>query len=85
MQRLKQKPVVLLVDELREYRQEAEKWLLQMGLWVESAASGFEALQRLSLAPVNLVIIHLNLPLMSGVDVVRQINRMKARMPVILY
>lgn len=85
MQRLEQKSIVLLVDELREYRQEAKKWLLQMGLSVETAASGFEALQRLSLAPVNLGIIHLNLPLMSGVDVVRQINRMEARMPVILY
>lgn len=54
-------------------------------LAVEWAATGFEALQRLSLAPVHVVIMHLDLPLMSGVEVVRQINRIGTRMLVILY
>ena len=75
---------ILLVDDEDSihllYREELE----EEGYSVASAYSGEEALEKLKTASVDLVILDINMPGMSGLDTLRKIKENTPALPVIL-
>ena len=57
---------------------------LMIGCTVETAANGFEALQKLRTKSFDLLLLDLMMPMMSGYDVVDQMKKMEARPAVIV-
>lgn len=75
---------VLVVDDEAHLRQTFARILHQMGCEVTTAADGAEALQRLEVAPYDLVYLDIRLPGMDGLQVLRQIHDRYPRLAVVL-
>ncbi|MDI1444403.1 response regulator [Polyangium sp. 6x1] len=69
-------PRVLIVDDEENQRKTLSIGLRLEGFEVVGAASGEEALRLLAEKPVDVAMVDLMLPGMSGLDLVRQIRRM---------
>jgi two-component system, OmpR family, response regulator len=69
---------VLLVDDEVEFRDLLAKRLRKRKLDVWTAGDGSEALQVLATMPVDVVLLDMRMPGMSGTDTLREI---KARLP----
>jgi two-component system, sensor histidine kinase and response regulator len=69
---------VLLVDDDPTQRQMGQALLQQLGLLVDTAGNGEEALQHLEHAPVDLVLLDMHMPRLDGPDTVLRI-RARAR------
>src|SRR5271165_6824335 len=80
------KPLVLVVEDEAALATMLRYNLERQGFRVEEAADGQEALTRISEAPPDLVLLDWMLPVMSGIEVCRQIRRRaKTRdLPVIM-
>lgn len=78
------KKQILLVDDDESiqllYRDELE----EEGYAVDSASNGVEALEKFRENPPDLVVLDINMPEMSGIEVLRQMKELCATMPVIL-
>jgi DNA-binding NtrC family response regulator len=77
-------PSVLIVDDDPTTRAELTQALQRGGFAAEAAASGREALARLTRATFNLVVTDLKLPEVSGLDVLRAARGQGAPVPVIV-
>ena len=75
---------VLLVDDARDFVSALSERLKSRGLEVSIALRGEEALEILADARFDLVILDLNMPGMSGLDVLRQIRSSHPSPAVIL-
>jgi two-component system cell cycle sensor histidine kinase/response regulator CckA len=73
-----QAPKILIVDDEPRMRESMGTLLGTLGLEIESAQSGQEALARLSLFDFELALLDIGLPDMSGYDLM---DRMKAQSP----
>jgi len=71
---------VLLVDDEVEFRDLLAKRLSKRKLRVVTAGDGAEALALLASTPVDVVVLDVRMPGMSGTDVLREI---KARQPTV--
>ncbi len=75
---------ILLVDDEEGiqllYREEFES----EGYRVESAMNGEEALEKFKAVTPDLVILDINMPGMSGIEVLRQMKEINSELPVIL-
>ena len=74
---------VLLVEDDHPVRALVRLLLEDEGLTVVEAASGTDAVQRFESDPVDLVLLDLRLPGMSGLDVCRQIRR-QSDVPIVM-
>ena len=74
---------VLVVDDEPQMRRLLVVSLSSRGYHVETAASGEEAIDRLTVAPVDIVLLDLGLPDVDGIEVCRQI-RAWSKIPVIV-
>lgn len=75
---------VLIVDDHAASRDAIADILRRAGHVVEQCASAAEAVAALSRQPFDVVITDLNMPGMSGLDLVRHINRQQIRTRVIM-
>jgi DNA-binding response OmpR family regulator len=75
---------VLVVDDEANLRQTIARILHQLGCEVTTAADGTEALQRLEVAPYDLVYLDIRLPGMDGLQVLRQIHDRYPQIAVVL-
>jgi len=66
---------VLIVDDASLVRLYYRDALEGAGFAVEEALNGLEALERLSLAPVDLLIVDINMPRMDGLTFLRLLRR----------
>ena len=73
---------ILVVDDESEMRSALSHALTRNGISVESAASGTEALVKIKKDPFSLVITELNMPEMSGMEVLGAIKKLTPGIPV---
>lgn len=76
--------VVLLVEDDRDMRWLLRNVLLQEGCVVISRATGKGALAALHRVRLNLILLPMTLPDMSGLRVVRRARRIHPRVPIIV-
>lgn len=77
-------PSVLLVDDERDFLASLGQRLKLRGFPVECAENGPEALSILSQKPVQVVILDVRMPGMSGVEVLKEIKRLYPEVEVIM-
>jgi two-component system, response regulator, stage 0 sporulation protein F len=83
-QEKKTKQRILIVDDEEDihriYRDEFE----ELGYYVESAFNGQQALEKVNIVPVDIIIMDIQMPGMNGIDTLRQIKLLKPDVPIIL-
>jgi two-component system, response regulator, stage 0 sporulation protein F len=77
-------PAVLITDDDPGIRGLLQAMTLMTGCTVETAANGFEALEKMRLRSFDLLLLDLMMPLMSGYDVVDRMKEMDSRPAVIV-
>ncbi len=80
-------PEVLVVDDSKVMRDMVVACLRPLpGLTFTHAASGLEAIERLSLKPYDLVILDLNMPDIGGIEVVEYVRSqdMLRHLPIVI-
>jgi two-component system chemotaxis response regulator CheY len=78
---------ILVVDDSSTMRRMIMATLRTLGdVAFEQAVSGLEAIERLALAPVDLVVLDLNMPDMHGIEVLRFVrtHRSFEHLPVVV-
>jgi two-component system chemotaxis response regulator CheY len=77
---------ILVVDDSPTMRRMIMASLRELGTTFEQAASGLEAIERLAIAPVDLVVLDLNMPDVHGLEVLRFVrsNERFASLPVVI-
>jgi two-component system chemotaxis response regulator CheY len=81
------KPRVLVVDDASLVRLYYRDALEAAGFQVDEAINGLEALEKLLLAPVDLLVVDVNMPRMDGLTFVRTLRRQPmelASIPVLM-
>ena len=78
---------ILLVDDTPDGREPLARLLRMSGYEVSCAGGGEEALELLAARPVDLMILDLMMPHMSGEEVLREVrgNAATAQLPVIVF
>lgn len=82
--RLNNTPVVLVVDDDPDIGRLLQIWLADAGYRVELTQSGFEALQRIAQGGIDVAVIDILMPEISGIDVLDQVRRMGSEPAVIM-
>ena len=75
---------VLVADDQPACRDDVRSILQPLGLEVEEAGSGEEALDLLQVKPVHLLVCDMHMPRLSGLETVKLARRMNAALPCIL-
>ncbi len=78
------KPSIIAVDDESDFLHTANDILKRMDYNVFTSSSGYEALQVLSIQNFDLVILDLNMPLISGIDTLKRIQKIDPGLPVII-
>ncbi len=81
---LAKKPSIIAVDDENDFLQTANEILKRLDYNVFTSSSGYEALQVLSIQNFDLVILDLNMPLISGIDTLKRIQRIDPGLPIII-
>ncbi|MCF8051746.1 MAG: response regulator [Desulfobacterales bacterium] len=80
----KQAMRLLIVDDENRFLETTEKLLAKKGYEAITAASGEEALEKLSVHPVHVVILDVKMPGMDGNQVLKEIKRRHPLVEVIM-
>jgi two-component system, OmpR family, KDP operon response regulator KdpE len=75
---------VLIVDDETAIRRALRPPLAELGFEVTEAARGEEALQQLHAAPVDVVLLDVNMPGIGGIETLRRIRSFAPRLPVLM-
>ncbi|MFQ5706884.1 MAG: sigma-54-dependent transcriptional regulator [bacterium] len=75
---------ILVVDDETDFVQMFRDVLRNHCYSVETASTGYEALQMLGIGDYDLVILDLHMPLISGVETLKRIKKMDPGLPVII-
>jgi two-component system response regulator ChvI len=74
---------ILVVDDERFFREAIRDALARAGLASVLAESGAEALERAGLPDVGVVVLDVQMPGMSGIEVLRRLRKTDANLPII--
>lgn len=74
MDRVRESLAVLVLDDREQHRYLVSRWLTRSGFSVVEAATGTEALDLLSRTRIDVALLDVNLPDMSGFEVAEQIR-----------
>jgi len=77
-------PHVLVVDDSREHREALARIFGRHGYRVTAAADGAEALQALGEGDIDLVVTDLRMPRLGGLGLLREIQKIRREIPVII-
>ena len=66
---------ILIVDDNREIRTVLEEYLKEEGYFAEGAGDGKEALTKYGQKPYDLIITDLNMPGMTGIELIKEIAK----------
>lgn len=75
---------ILAVDDESDFVQTLREILQKHKFHVDTACSGYEALQMLSLGQYDLVILDLSMPLISGIETLKRIKKIDPGLPIII-
>ena len=75
---------ILVVDDELVVRDSLKEWLEDEGFRVDMAASGQEALEKLSKEVFHLMLLDIKMPGMDGVEVLRRSREMRPERPVVM-
>jgi len=75
---------ILAVDDETDFVDTLSSILTKHEYSVDTSCSGYEALQMLSLRPYDLVLLDLTMPLISGIDTLKRIQKIDPGLPVII-
>jgi len=75
---------ILAVDDEADFVDSLSAILTKHEYSVDTSCSGYEALQMLSIRPYDLVLLDLTMPLISGIDTLKRIQRIDPGLPVII-
>lgn len=75
---------ILVVDDEADVREMFAKFLTRKGYRTETAPNALEALRILRKGGVNLVLTDLQMPEFSGLELLREVRHMDAKIPVIM-
>jgi PAS domain S-box-containing protein len=83
---MKDKPVILVVDDISQNNDLLEAYLVPQGYEIIKAVSGEEALEKLASNQIDLILLDVMMPGMDGFEVTRRIRQDKKTklMPIIL-
>lgn len=83
---MKDKPVILVVDDQPQNIELLEAYLVPQGYEIVTAASGEEALEKLSGNSIDLILLDVMMPGMNGFEVTRRVRQDNAHrlLPIIL-
>jgi two-component system response regulator AtoC len=75
---------ILAVDDESDFVQTLSEILQKHSYKVDTACSGYEALQVLSICQYDLVILDLSMPLISGIETLKRIKKIDPGLPIII-
>lgn len=79
------KPIhVLLVDDERDFIEPVAFWLKSKGYQVSMASNGAEAVANIRMQPPDIVFLDINMPVMDGLEALKNIRDFNKDMPVIM-
>jgi len=78
------KPNILVVDDEEEFLECVKDILLKWGFEVDTALTGYEGLQRMSLYHYDLVLLDIIMPLINGLETLKRIRKLDRNIPVIV-
>ncbi|HIJ72530.1 MAG TPA: HDOD domain-containing protein [Candidatus Hydrogenedentes bacterium] len=78
------RPVILVVDDDADLLEVLKETLLHRGYGVETAADGVEAIEVMSRAAVDLVLLDIRMPTLDGLAVLEQLRERFTRIPAIV-
>ncbi|WP_298482107.1 response regulator, partial [uncultured Chloroflexus sp.] len=82
--RLHNAPVILVVDDDPDIGRLLQLWLTDAGYRVELTQNGFEALQRIAQGGIDVALIDILMPEISGIDVLDNVRQMGSEPAVIM-
>jgi two-component system chemotaxis response regulator CheY len=75
---------VLLIDDAATIRLYHRMILEPLGFEVEEAANGYEALEKIASRPFDLLLLDVNMPGTSGIDMLKKIRSSERLQPVVV-
>jgi len=78
------KKQALIAEDTDEHYRAFEGFLAEMGLEVERAAFGDEALEKMLCSDYDIVILDLELPKKKGMEILREVRKSKPYLPIIV-
>jgi CheY-like chemotaxis protein len=75
---------VLVVDDDGQVRQVMARQLQSLGVHVETAASGAQAMSRIDHEPFDALMLDLDMPGVTGLDVLLHVSRAAPTLPVVV-
>mgnify|MGYP000715321580 CR=1 FL=1 len=81
---MKKKISIMVVDDESIVRESLYHWFVKSGHTVDTAASGFEALEKLEQIPFDILFVDIKMPGMDGIQTLREIKKLKPLVEVIM-
>ena len=75
---------ILIVDDDAELRANLSEILRGAGYYTDEAASGKEAIEKITSKDFDIALLDLMMPKMSGIDVLKEIKKIKPKIRVIM-
>jgi len=77
-------PSLLITDDDRDFRETLAGVFESRGFRTMLAADGQEALERLQVEPVHLLLLDMHMPRMTGLETIRRVRQLQLPLPCIL-
>ncbi len=78
------KPNILIIDDEVEFLTCAKDIVSSWNFEVDTAQTGYEALQRVSLYTYQLIILDIIMPLINGIETLKRIRKLDREVPVVV-
>ncbi|MEE9169053.1 MAG: sigma-54 dependent transcriptional regulator [bacterium] len=78
------KPHILVIDDEQEFLTCAQDLLIGWEYEIDTAQTGYEALQRISLYQYDLILLDVIMPLISGIETLKRIRKLDRNVPVVV-